>query len=260
MRTRQSMHAFLVEHSACACPKEWDSRKKSAFAKAGAVAHSEFAQSIIDRSFVLKLIIGNKNLSSWSLRPWLLLRQCNLAFEEVVLPLGTPEFQTQVALYSPTGRVPVLKDGAVTVWDSLAICEYVNELVKGAAWPTDRAARAHARAVSAEMHSGFTALRHTWPMRAAEKLNVEPNAATLADVQRIDFIWQECLRRYGGPWLFGPSFTIADAMYAPVVLRFNTYGAKLSPGAMSYVRHVLGDRELKAWTQGAALEVGVQSG
>lgn len=151
----------------------------------------------------------------------------------------------------------MLIDGTVTIWDSLAICEYINEQVKNAAWPTDRAARAHARAISAEMHSGFTSLRHTWSMRAAEKLKVEPTAATLVDIQRIDAIWQDCRQRYRGPWLFGSSFTIADAMYAPVVLRFNTYGPQLSASAATYVQHALGDRHLHAWIQGAAQEIGM---
>ncbi|MET0985816.1 MAG: glutathione S-transferase family protein [Steroidobacteraceae bacterium] len=207
---------------------------------------------------MLKLVIGNKNLSSWSLRPWLLLRQCNLPFEEIGLRLDTPEFQAQIGQYTPARRVPVLIDGATTVWDSLAICEYVNELVKGAAWPSDRAARAHARAVSAEMHSGFSALRHTWSLRAAEKVKVEATPATLLDVQRIDAIWQDCRQRYRGPWLFGPSFTIADAMYAPVVLRFNTYGPKLSSSAETYVQQALGDRHLHAWIQAAAQEIGMR--
>lgn len=207
---------------------------------------------------MLKLIIGNKNLSTWSLRPWLLLKQCNLPFEEVQLPLDTPEFRAQIAQYSPAGRVPVLLDGLTTIWDSLAICEYVNELVKNAAWPHERAARAHARAISAEMHSGFSALRQTWSMRAAEKLQVAPTPETLADVQRIDAMWQDCRQRYGGPWLFGASFSIADAMYAPVVLRFNTYGAKLSASATAYVQQALGDRHLHAWIQSAAQEIGKQ--
>lgn len=208
---------------------------------------------------MLKLVIGNKNLSSWSLRPWLLLRQCGLPFEEVCLKLDTSEFHEQIVHYSPARRVPVLIDGSTAVWDSLAICEYVNELVKGAAWPQDRAARAHARSISAEMHSGFAALRQTWSMKAAEKLHVEPTPETLKDVERIDAMWQDCRQRYGGPWLFGRSFTIPDAMYAPVVLRFNTYGPKLSTSAATYVQHALGDRELHAWIQGAAQEIATSS-
>ncbi len=208
---------------------------------------------------MLKLVIGNKNLSSWSLRPWLLLKQCGLPFEEVCLKLDTPEFHEQVVHYSPARRVPVLIDGSTAVWDSLAICEYVNELVKGAAWPQDRAARAHARSISAEMHSGFAALRQTWSMKSTAKLHVEPTPETLKDVERIDAMWQDCRQRYGGPWLFGRSFTIADAMYAPVVLRFNTYGPKLSASAATYVQHALGDRELHAWIQGAAQEIATSS-
>jgi glutathione S-transferase len=208
---------------------------------------------------MLTLVIGQKNLSSWSLRPWLLLRRFGLPFREVNLLLDTPQFQTQVRQYSKALRVPVLIDGDLHVWDSLAILEYVNEKVGGKAWPQDAAARAQARSVSAEMHSGFPALRTVWSMRALGK---NPNAPPLtpeaaADVARVQAIWTEARSRYAakGPWLFG-EYSIADAMYAPVVLRFNHYGAQLAPAAQAYARHWLGDEHLQAWIDGARTEEG----
>ena len=206
---------------------------------------------------MLTLVIGDKNLSSWSLRPWILLKHAGLAFEEVRLPLDTPQFHAEIVRYSPARRVPVLLGGATHIWDSLAICEYVNELVAGRAWPTDAAVRAHARAVSAEMHSGFQALRTTWSMRATvTNLQVPLNADAAADVARIDGIWRDCRERYGahGGWLFG-NYSIADAMYAPVLLRFNSYGAELSPTARSYRDFAMQDPHLQDWLLGAAREI-----
>jgi len=209
---------------------------------------------------MLTLVIGDKNLSSWSLRPWILLQHAGLDFKEVRLPLDTQQFRDQIARYSPARRVPVLLDGATRIWDSLAICEYVNELVGGEAWPSDPAARAHARSVSAEMHSGFQALRSTWSMRAAAQgLHVPLGVDGTAEVARIDEIWRDCRDRYGsaGPWLFG-RYSIADAMYAPVVLRFNTYGAALSPAAQGYLEFALEDASLREWIRGAESELAVE--
>ena len=206
---------------------------------------------------MLTLIIGDKHLSSWSLRPWLLLRQLQLPFREIRLQLDTPEFAAQVRQFSPAGRVPVLIDGELPIWDSLAIAEYLNELSDGRGWPTDSAARAHARCVSAEMHSGFSALRENWPMKAADRdLQVPLSAAGVSDVARIDRLWQDCRSRYAekGPWLFG-EFSIADAMYAPVVLRFNSYCAILSAAANEYCAHALGDSHLREWLKDARQEV-----
>lgn len=202
------------------------------------------------------LVIGDRQLSSWSLRAWILLKHLGVAFEEVNLRLDTPEFEKRIGAYSPTRRVPVLLDGGLTVWDSLAICEYANELSGGRGWPEEPAARAHARAISAEMHSGFEALRTQWPMQAASVLHVPLDPAGLADVARIDALWQDALGRHGGagPWLFG-RYSIADAMYAPVVLRFNTYGAELSPAASRYVATTLSDPCIKAWLAGAQAEL-----
>jgi glutathione S-transferase len=206
---------------------------------------------------MLTLVIGDKNLSSWSLRPWILLKHAGLDFKEVRLPLDTQQFRDEIIRYSPARRVPVLLDGATRVWDSLAICEYVNELVGGEAWPNDPSARAHARAVSAEMHSGFQALRSAWSMRAAQTgLQVPLGADAAADVARIDEIWRDCRERYGapGPWLFG-HYSIADAMYVPVVLRFRTYGAALSPAAQGYLEFALEDEDLREWIRGAEHEL-----
>jgi glutathione S-transferase len=206
---------------------------------------------------MLTLVIGDKNLSSWSLRPWILLKHSGIEFEEVRLPLDTAFFRDTIRHYSPTRRVPALLDGATRIWDSLAICEYVNELLDGKGWPTDAAVRAHARAISAEMHSGFQALRQTWEMRAtATGLQVPLGADAEADVARIDEIWRDCRDRYGshGRWLCG-HYSIADAMYAPVVLRFNSYGAALSPTARSYQDFALEDPLLQEWVGGAAREI-----
>lgn len=216
----------------------------------------------------LTLVIGDQNLSSWSLRPWILLRHLQLPFRQVKLKLHSDapgaekegyagEFRHRIAQYSPAGRVPVLLHDDLHIWDSLAICEYLNELTQGGAWPQDAKLRAHARAVSAEMHSGFAALRELWSMNTtARNLDVPLNAAGLANVRRIDELWSDCRQRYAtrGPWLFG-SYSVADAMYAPVVLRFNGYGAKLSTAATEYFTTVMTDAAMKQWITEARAEV-----
>ena len=196
----------------------------------------------------LNLIIGNKNYSSWSLRPWILLRRLGLPFRETLVALDTPEFKAQVAQYGPGGRVPVLLDGDLAIWDSLAICEYLVELA-GRGLPAERAARAVARSVSAEMHSGFSNLRAQWPMNARARNRRTPMTPSLkADIERVEEIWADCRGRYGsqGPWLFG-EYSMADAMFAPVVLRFNTYGAQLIGTAREYVSTALEDPALQEW-------------
>jgi glutathione S-transferase len=200
----------------------------------------------------LHLIIGNKNYSSWSLRPWVLMRHLGLTFRETVVPLDRPETRQQIAQYGPSGRVPVLHHGPLVIWDSLAICEYLAE-ISARAWPAAQPARAVARSVAAEMHSGFTSLRSEWPMNAracGRRTPVTPELA--ADIARIDAIWSHCRQQFGqaGRWLFG-SYTAADAMYAPVVLRFNTYGAQLSQTAASYVATALEDPALQDWITAA---------
>lgn len=205
----------------------------------------------------LVLVIGNKNYSSWSLRPWLLLRQMSVPFAEQRLLLDTPQFASDIAHWSPSRRVPALRHGELTIWDSLAICEYINEtFLDHAGWPSDAAARAIARAVSAEMHSGFQALRSHLPMncrRRSSDFVVHPDAQR--DIERIGAIWRDCRARFGasGPFLFG-RFSIADAMYAPVVLRFLGYGVALDDDARAYVQAVLGLASMQEWLRDAADE------
>jgi glutathione S-transferase len=203
----------------------------------------------------LTLVIGNKNYSSWSLRAWLLMKHVGVDFEEILVPLDVAGTREMLEQHGPSGRVPVLRHGALTIWDSLAICEYVAELT-GSGWPRSREARAVARSVCAEMHSGFTTLRSLWPMnaRARNRRTVE-TAALEADVERIDELWNDCRNRFGSgsPWLFG-EYSIADAMYAPVVLRFNTYGARTSQTARFYMASVLEDAALQEWLQAAKQE------
>ena len=203
----------------------------------------------------LTLVIGNKNYSSWSLRPWLFMKHVNLEFQELLIPLDTPETREQIDRYAPSGRVPVLRHGTLCVWDSLAICEYVAEL-SGSGWPRAREVRAVARAVCAEMHAGFPTLRSLWPMNArARNRRTAVTAALEADIERIDELWNDCRSRFGGggPWLFG-EYSVADAMYAPAVLRFNTYAARISQTARWYMATVLEDAPLQQWLQAAQQE------
>ena len=203
----------------------------------------------------LTLVIGNKNYSSWSLRAWLLMKHVGVEFEEILITLDTATTHEQLEHYGPSGRVPVLLHGQLRVWDSLAICEYVAEL-SGKGWPQAREARAVARSVCAEMHSGFVNLRTLWPMNArARNRHTAVVPALEADIERIDEIWNDCRRRFGGggPWLFG-EYTVADAMYAPVVVRFKTYGACISESARWYMASVLEDSALQEWLQAAKQE------
>ncbi len=203
----------------------------------------------------LLLIIGNKNYSSWSLRPWILMKHLGLGFAERLIPLNTPEFARDIATISPTKRLPVLRHGELMVWDSLAICEYVADLT-GRGWPAQRDARAVARSVCAEMHAGFSILRSQWPMNArAEGRRTAPNPERFAEIARIESLWNDCRTRFGaaGPWLFG-EYSVADAMYAPVVLRLRTYGAHLGEGPAAYVATALADAHLRDWLAAAAAE------
>lgn len=203
------------------------------------------------------LIIGNKNYSSWSLRPWLFLKHHGIPFEEVRIPLYREDSQSRIAAYSPSGKVPVLVDDGLTVWDSLAILEYLAERYPDThGWPEAPAARAKARALSAEMHAGFQALRTHCGMNcrrppAAKEL---PEAAH-GDIARIGRIWQDCREQNanGGSWLFG-RFTIADAMYAPVALRFHSYRLDAGPAAREYVNTVLGHPAVAEWIEAGLAE------
>jgi glutathione S-transferase len=203
------------------------------------------------------LIIGNKNYSSWSLRAWLLLRQFEIAFNEVKLTLDTPEFHAQIGEYSAAGRVPVLLDGDLHVWDSLAIAEYANErFLDGRGWPQSRSARAHARSISAEMHSGFTALRRELPMNCRKRVrNHIMTEGAARDVARVQAIWREARSGHAdaGAFLFG-AFGIADAMYAPVVLRFISYDVVLGEIERAYADAVAALPALQRWIADAATE------
>ncbi len=205
----------------------------------------------------LTLVIGNKNYSSWSLRPWLAMRQFGLDFDEVRIALYTPESPSKIRQYSPSGKVPVLLDNTVTVWDSLAICEYLAEQFPGIGWwPEDKTARALARSISAEMHSGFQSLRQNMPMNCRAK---HPGKGMTSDVQqdidRISAIWRECRQNFGanGDMLFG-EFTIADAMFAPVATRFITYDVQLDSVLRDYVEAILALPAMQEWIKAAEAE------
>jgi glutathione S-transferase len=204
----------------------------------------------------LTLVIGTRNYSSWSLRPWILLRHLALPFSERQFDLGSPEFHAEVPKYSPTRQVPVLIHGECRIWESLAICEYASELAGGRGWPADAALRATARSVATEIHAGFNALRATCPMNARATGRRVPMTAPLErDLRRIDAIWSGCRRDHGerGPFLFGP-FSAADAMYAPVVLRVRSYGLPLSGLATRYLETMLADDHLCDWIGAASRE------
>ena len=197
----------------------------------------------------LKLVIGNKNYSSWSFRPWIAMKVAGIAFEEEVISLDAKDFKTRVTRISGTGKVPALADGNVQVWESLAILEYLAEKFPDARlWPADPAARAQARAIAAEMHAGFVPLRRHLPMnmwRPVMRRDLTPEVQ--ANVRRIEAIWTDCRTRHGagGPFLFGP-FGAADAMYAPVVARFHTYAVEVNALARTYMDAVM---DLPAWRE-----------
>lgn len=201
------------------------------------------------------LVIGNKNYSSWSLRGWLTLRKAGVDFEELRLPLDTKEFEERIVSLSPTGRVPVLHDGERVVWDSLAIAEYANERwADGSLLPADEGVRAQARAIMAEMHAGFSDLRARMPMNCrAEQRRVAIDASLQADIDRICSLWSTCLARHGGPWLFG-GFSLADAMYAPVAIRFANYQVALPEAALAYMATVLADPDIVIWMEAGRAE------
>jgi glutathione S-transferase len=203
------------------------------------------------------LVIGNKNYSSWSLRPWLLLRHFGVAFQEVRLLLDAPDFAAQARRHSPTGKVPALHDGDVQLWDSLAICEYANERwLDGRGWPADRAARALARAAAAEMHSGFVALRTQLPMNSRRTPDAYAwDEAAQRDIDRVQALWRQLRAGYGGdsPFLFG-GFGIVDAMYAPVAVRFDGYGVQVDDTARAYMQALFALPAMREWRSAAAAE------
>ncbi len=207
-----------------------------------------------------KLIIGNKNYSTWSLRAWFLLAEAGIDFEEERLALDSEEFASKIARYSPARRVPVLILDGQPIWDTMAIAETVAaHWPEKGLWPVDSNARAHARSVCAEMHSGFSTLREAMPMNCramGRKVALADELA--ADIDRILEIWSDCHRQYqsGGDWLFG-EFSVADAMYAPVVLRFRTYGVNLPQSATAYPRRLLQSDSLQDWLAAAESETEV---
>lgn len=208
----------------------------------------------------MKLVIGNKNYSTWSLRAWLILKATGLDFEEVLIDLDAPDTAARIAAHSGAGRVPVLIDGDLTVWDSLAIGEYLAERAPAAGlWPADPAARATARAITAEMHSGFQALRGHYPMNIRRPpADRAPTPAAAADIARVREIWRTTRVRFGGggPFLFG-GFTIADAFYAPVASRFETYRIPLGDVEADYRDAILDHPAMKAWSAAGRAETWV---
>ncbi|MGO4727870.1 MULTISPECIES: glutathione S-transferase family protein [unclassified Inquilinus] len=205
----------------------------------------------------LRLVIGNQRYSSWSLRPWLALAHHEVPFEEVVIPLYGPGSKEAILRHSPAGKVPVLRDGDLTVWDTLAILEYLAErFPEWSLWPRDPARRALARSVSAEMHSGFAALRDVLPMDVLAREPDRPrDPATEADIARIATIWRQCREASAadGPFLFG-AFGAADCMYAPVVFRFDRYGVPLDPACRAYVDAMLALPAMQRWVEAARAE------
>lgn len=203
------------------------------------------------------LVIANKLYSSWSLRPWLLFRQLGIAFEEVLIPLGQPDTRERILSHSPGGRVPILIDGQVTVWESLAIMEYAAERWPQAEiWPQDRPARALARSISAEMHAGFSALRSACPMNLGKRFAAKDRGAEVTrDIARIEEMWRDARRRFGqgGPFLFG-RFSAADAMYAPVVTRLDTYSVAVAADTRAYMDAVLALPAYARWRDDALRE------
>src|SRR5688572_9138527 len=207
---------------------------------------------------MLTLVIGNKNYSSWSLRPWMVLRTFGVPFDEVMLQLDTPEFQAEIARWAPNRRVPALHDDALVVWDSLAICEYLNErYLDNRGWPADIAARAHARSAAAEMHSGFTALRTQMPMNMRRTPDAyRGDAAAAKDIARVQQLWGELRARHGagGEFLCG-AFSIVDAMFAPVVSRFLSYGVPMDATAQAFADAIQGLDAWREWRAAGEAEV-----
>jgi glutathione S-transferase len=209
----------------------------------------------------LTLVIGDKNLSSWSLRPWLVMKQADIPFSERIVRLDRQETKAEIARFSPSGRVPCLIDGETAIWDSLSIAEYLSEKhPEKSLWPADARARAIARSVAAEMHSGFAALRSLWPMNFSRSGMRHLTYGIDGDIARIAEIWESCRRDFGakpgsgGPFLFG-RFSIADAMFAPVVSRFETYGPVALPGLADQWRAMMWALPaMREWGEGARVE------
>jgi glutathione S-transferase len=211
----------------------------------------------------LRLIIGNKNYSSWSLRPWIAMKAAGIAFEETVIPLYEPGSAEEIRKYSPAGKVPVLIDGGDTIWESLAILEHLAEKFPAAGlWPSDPRARSHARVVATEMHAGFQPLRQHCTMNLWLPVKPRPQPdEVLANVRRIETLWADCRARFGksGPFLFG-TFGNADAMYAPVVARFHHYGLPVGAQTRSYMDAVMALPAWQEWHAAAMKEPWIMKG
>jgi glutathione S-transferase len=207
----------------------------------------------------LTLVLANKNYSSWSVRPYILLKQAGIPFDEIVVPLDRPDTRARLLEHSPAAKAPILKDGAITVWESLAICEYAAErFPERQLWPADRARRVHARSIANEMHAGFMPMRQTLQMNCRARFPLPALADDVKDnIARIAAIWADCRARYGktgdAGFLFG-AFTIADAMYVPVVSRFVTWGVALEGAAKTYLDTVRALPAYRAWEAEAAAE------
>jgi glutathione S-transferase len=202
------------------------------------------------------LTISSKNYSSWSMRGWLLAKLAGLEFKEIMIPPDDPAARAEILLLAPSILVPCLTHEGVRVWDTLAIAEYLHEIRPGAGLlPADRAARAHCRAICGEMHSGFAALRSALPMNLkARHDNFRIWARAQADIERITAIWRDCLERYRGPYLFGEKVCMGDAMFAPVVMRFQTYGVALDDPCAAYCRRIMALAPVREWVEAALLE------
>lgn len=204
----------------------------------------------------MKLVVGHRNYSSWSLRAWLYMRESGLEFEEIFVELHVGAWREALARYTPAGRAPVLIDDGITVWDSMAIMSYLLEHYPGAVgWPEERAARAHAQSIAAEMHAGFLDVRSTLPLNIRRYREANLSDACRTQIERIQEIWRNCRERYGdtGQWLFG-DFTIADVMYAPVVLRFQSYRIDTPGRAGEFVDATLGLSSVQEWIGDAKQE------
>lgn len=203
---------------------------------------------------MLTLFIANKNYSSWSLRPWVLMSELGIPFEEMLVPFGQGSNWHAFRKFSPSGRVPCLHDGDAVVWDSLAIAEHLAEN-HPAVWPSDPAARSWARSAAAEMHAGFAALRNRCGMSCGVRVRLrETEPALKADIERIGELWCEGLTRFGGPFLAGKAFTAADAFFAPVAFRVQTYGLELPDAAADYARRLLALPSMRRWYDAALAE------
>ncbi|MEC9481855.1 MAG: glutathione S-transferase family protein [Halomonas sp.] len=196
-----------------------------------------------------QLYTANKNYSSWSMRPWVLMTACDIAFEEIMTPFADTAEQHAFKAFSPTGKVPCLKDSDIVIWDSLAIVEYLAEAHPGV-WPADRTARAWARSACAEMHSGFMALRDECSMNCSLRIELgTPSPELTKDLARLSALWADGLDRFGGPWLAGETFGAVDAFFAPVAIRYRTYDLPLSTQAEAYAERLLAHPAVSAWVE-----------